>query len=278
LVAWLARARLPTRDPLALAALVALLAAGVHGVFDVALYGARTFPALGVVAGLAAATPMRPPLGLARRLRSTSRRRRVLAAILAIAAIAPWSGSIAAAWQTNLGAISQMRAELAHYDAERFDDPSLDEIRRSPVLDAAERRFERALEWRRYARAPLQRLTEIALARGHFAAACGWIGRAWDAGHRDTPTRLLHGDCLVASGRPEEASVLLAGLHWAASRLHGQAWYRYWSGGDWERAADAWDAVTRLEPRNRTAAHFRDQARELAHAQRGSDTSGVEGH
>ena len=52
---------------------------------------------------------------------------------------------VAAWWYANLGAVAQTRAELSQYDYNRFDNPSLDQIRQREDLSAAEAYFSRAL-------------------------------------------------------------------------------------------------------------------------------------
>ena len=68
----------------------------------------------------------------------------ILALVLGLA-LALRGRALLAAWQFNLGALAQARAELALYDAERAADPTLDEVRRRVDLAPAEARYEQAL-------------------------------------------------------------------------------------------------------------------------------------
>lgn len=53
---------------------------------------------------------------------------------------------------------------------------------------------------------------------------------------------------------------MVRGLKWAEVRLLGQAWSRYWEDKDYRRAADAWAAVSLINPDNKTAADSRIEA------------------
>ena len=59
---------------------------------------------------------------------------------------------------------------------------------------------------------------------------------------------------LVATGDVEGGVEIVRGVEGAEGRLDGQAWYRYWVGEDYRRAADAWRAVVLLNPDNERAA------------------------
>lgn len=74
------------------------------------------------------------------------------------------------------------------------------------------------------------------------------MATAWQGGRRDSVTRLLLGDALVALGHVEEAAETVRGLKWAKSRLDGQAWSRYWVRGQREQAYFAWKTASLLDP------------------------------
>ncbi len=69
---------------------------------------------------------------------------------------------------------------------------------------------------------------------------------------------------MVAQASVEEAAAVARGLEWAESRLNGQAWYRYWVSGGWQRAAYAWRAVLLLDPENAYAGGRIKRAEEKA--------------
>ena len=168
-------------------------------------------------------------------------------------------------WHANMGALEQSRVELAAYDPKKPIDPTLDEVRQSADLSAAEQSFARALELDAGNATARQRLAAIALSRGEYDAALAHTQAAWDAGHRDDATRLLYGDALAAAGRVEQSVRVVRGLEWAERRFMTRAWYRYWVNGDYRRAADAWGAALMLNPANTEAA--RQQAEALKRAE-----------
>jgi hypothetical protein len=172
--------------------------------------------------------------------------------------------TVSAAWEANLGALEQARVELSAYDQWHFDDPTLDEVRRSGDLEAPLANFARALRLEPGQVTASQRLAAIALARGDYAAARRVTDGSIAAGHRDPATLLLAGDALVATGEPEAAAAMVAGLPYAIARLQGQAWSRYERGGDWARAADAYAAVTMLDPTDAAASAAEERARRNA--------------
>lgn len=174
---------------------------------------------------------------------------------------------VAAAWYANLGAVHQTLDELRSYDYHHFDDPGLDQIRRQEDLSAAVAHFERALALDPGQVTARTRLAQIALARGEYEVALEHAEAAWEAGHRDRVTRLVLGDALVAQGRVEKAVEIVRGLERAETRLDGEAFYRYWLGEDWQRAAYAWRAVLRLDPENARVRQAVKRAEEKANEQ-----------
>jgi O-antigen ligase len=210
---------------------VGLIAAGLRGrKADASAARRRRWPAIGVAVGLGLVT------------------------------LAVFGRALTAAWYANRGTVAQTLVELRPYDYNHFDDPSLDQIRRREDLSAAEVSFNRALALDPGQVTARTRLAQIALARGEYDEALAHAQAAWDADHRDRVTRLLLGDALVAHGRIEEAADIVEGLARADERLEGQAWYRYWLGEDWRRAAYAWRAILILDPDNARARQRAEQA------------------
>ena len=64
----------------------------------------------------------------------------------------------------------------------------------------------------------------------------------------------------MAAGEVEAGIKVVRGLEWAEGRLDGQAWYRYWLGEDYRRAAHAWQAVATLDPENDRVEYWRAEA------------------
>jgi O-antigen ligase len=234
------------------ACLVSIVAMTVHGMFDNVLYGSRGVLILFTPYGIMmAATALAAREG-AHKGEQMRRQGAALAwlgppAVVIVALLAISLGRPAAAWHANLGAVAQTQAELQVYDPLHFDNPDLDQVRKQVDLADAQTRLERAARWPGHPTAR-RRLAAIALAQGDYERALALMQVAWDAGRRDAPTRLLYGDALVANGYVAEAARVIAGLAWAAPRLEGQAWSRYWVHEDWERAAYAYEAVALLQP------------------------------
>jgi O-antigen ligase len=187
-----------------------------------------------------------------------------LAVLIALGGV--WQRPLRGWWYANLGALEQSRAELRLYDPNHFDSPTLDQVRQRANLG-------RAIEWLQLAiqiepanPTARQRLAAIALSRGQYAAGLDHMQAVWDAGQRDTATRKLLSDALVASGRAPEGAQLVQGLVWADGRLAGQAWYRYWVNQDYARSASAWQAVVALKPGDVDAALAQAEAARQARA------------
>jgi O-antigen ligase len=242
------------------AGMAALVAMGVHGMLDVIFYLKPTMPLVGLVAAFA--VQLSPWKAGVEKAPVHAPRRWILLAcsLVAIVLAIIFARPMVAASYANLGALLQTRQELSAYNPDRFDNPSLDQLRRELNLDDALQAWQRALVFQPDNRTALQRLAQVALSRGEYAQALAYMQSAWDAGRRDQVTRLLYADALVANGSPEAGAELLAGIPWAAGRLYFQAWYRYWLAEDYPRAADAWKAVLFLEPGNAGAQHWLEAA------------------
>ncbi len=241
--------------------LVAFSAVILHGLVDVALYLERTLPVIGIVAGLLAAEY------LLTAPRTVSIRKRfyigVVLALLAGTAIF-WK-PLASSVQANLGAVIQTGLELRTYDPSHFDRPTLDQVRRSIELSSAQTKFQEAKALAANLTAA-QRLAEIALSRGEYAAALELIQPAWKTGAQDQVTRLVYGDALVANGQPKSAADVTRGLPWAQVRIKSQAFYRYDQLGDYQREVAAWQAATLLDPTDVQAANgLADAIHKLTH-------------
>ncbi|MEW5869577.1 MAG: O-antigen ligase family protein [Chloroflexota bacterium] len=245
------------------AALLALAGMAVQSSIDVLFYIERTLPLVGLALGYAWQAvrdeELDPEPVSARQRRGMSRLASYalaagLAALLALALI--FHRPLIAAWYANLGALEQARREMAVYDADHFDNPTLDQVRRQIDLSMPETYYHKALGWQPDNRTALLRLSQIALSRGEYERAWGWAQIAWQAGYRDEVTRLTFGDAAVANGEPQLAAPAVAGLTWAEGRLLLQAFYRYQSDQDIRRAADACRAVLLINPNNTQAANM----------------------
>lgn len=247
------------------AALAALLITFLHGLVDDALYGSRALLFLFVPLGLlravsqlapspeqGATAPIPHAIAALAPCLAPCLAPLLLTAVLILVIVGAWGGGsiiqgVRAAWQANLGAVAQARSELAVYDQRRFNELSVDAVRRQEDLTEAVAHFERALAQDRTNPTARQRLTMLMLARYEYDGALAMMQDAWDAGHRDRVTRLLYGDALVAAGRVDEAVEVVQGLQFARDRLLGQAWERYHQTGDREREAHAREAAAQIE-------------------------------
>ncbi len=248
------RLLLTARDPasrperlLAEAGLISLAVLLIHGLVDDVLYGSRGFLLLfipfAIVRGVF--TVMEVPK--ARAPRRAWMWAVVALGLLLVVGIVSWR-PLLAQWHASRGAMLQARTELALYEFEDRSGFIMDPIRQKEPLREPIAHFERAVALRPGNATARQRLVGIHLSRGEYEAAYAAISAAWDAGHRDSVTRLLLGDVLVAQGKIEEAVSVIYGLTWALPRMEGQAWGRYWVNEDWERAAHAWWATAMLDP------------------------------
>jgi hypothetical protein len=187
----------------------------------------------------------------------------VVVAAITIAVLVRLKPALATAY-ANAGALVQARVELGAYDPQRWDDPSIDEIRAQEDLGPAIAHFQHALAFDPGNRTARQRLAGIALSQSQYDAALAHGEAATAAGHRDSVTRMLLADALVATGYVERAAGTIRGLEGTESRLLAQAWFRYWATGDYRRAADAWRTVLLLDPENVQATRWLAQAEERA--------------
>jgi len=256
--------------PYAWAGLAALVISLVHGMVDVIFTFTRLMPLAGLVLGFAwlgTQSVQVIPANRPAELQSVSALRRFWPALAGLSLLAvvwwgkPLYNQVASAWYANLGALNQSLLELSRYDPAHFDRPTLDRIRQELDLRAVEAAFAQALRYNPHNLTARQRLTQIALSRGEYAAAEATIGKAWHHGELDTVTRLLYGDALTAQGKTAQAAAVIRGLTWARGRLLFQAFYRYWVSQDFVRSVLACDTVLRLNPDDQTAADLLAQAR-----------------
>jgi hypothetical protein len=250
------------------AGLAAVSAVFLHGLVDVVFYVSRTLPVIGLVIGLAWWVNALPDS-----TRQPSERRFLirqtqgllsasLVFLLVIAALVLFYKPARAAWQANLGALRQSHFELSEYEPANFARRSIDDLRKeaSEPLIQAETSYQVSLEIDPANRTALQRLASMAFSRNEYAESLSYAQALWQAGHRDPTSRLLLGEALTADGQIAQAAEVLSGVTWAEYRLMGTAWYRYWLGGDAQRAANAWAVVLLLNPGNQDAARWVKEA------------------
>jgi tetratricopeptide (TPR) repeat protein len=251
--AWDALSRVDVRA-CAYAGLFSLTAVALHGLFDVVFYIERTLPLIGLALGFAWYASSYSQVG---EIAPVINRRYVWIGgiILAVLLLSGFffNQEILSAWNSNMGAINQTRAELAYYDPGNFKEVTIDQIRRSTDLSQAENGFNKALNYNRSSATALHRLTQIEMSRRKFNLALQHMQTAWDSGHRDDVTRLLYSDALVADGQLSPAADVVRNVPQAEGRLMYQTWYRYRQDQDYQRAVYAWQTVLLLNPDNADA-------------------------
>jgi O-antigen ligase len=251
-----------TQSILGWAGFVGVLAITVHGLVDVVFYGQRTVPLVGLILGFAYLA--RPPSDATVSERLGHHRRKVQMSLavtgVCLVLVGLFYRPLISAFYANLGAIEQTRRELSNYDPDHFQNDTLDQVRERLSLGSAQDALRRSLDWNPNNRVALLRLGEIALSRGDASSAQSTLKAAWDYGYRDSRTRLLYGDLLVMQGQVQRAASVQQGVAWAVERMGGQAWYRYWVNKDYRRARDAWQTVLLLDPSNKDAGYWVDQA------------------
>lgn len=234
----------------------------LHGLVDDIQYGSRVFMALpfGLILAASHIAPQQSHSEDVVSKRTAVRRwLPVVAGLVLLLLGFTYRGPLAAQFYASLGAVEQSRVELGSYDQANFDERPMEQVRREENLDRAIALLERA---RRIAPAQVtarQRLATILLARGQYDQAREQMEPVWSAGHRDSVTRLLLGDALVATGDVERAAETIRGLTWAHSRLLGQGW-AYYVDERWQQAHDAWQTALLLDPDDEHSQYWRAEA------------------
>ena len=260
---WRALSRKPI-PMLGIAGLFGLISMFIHGMIDVVFYIERTLPLVGFALGYAwLAAPMTEA-----DLAGTSRSKQtgqilVLAACVALAlSFFVYRNSFLSTLYANLGALSQTRAELSAYDPSNFGKVSVDQTRQAIDYSSITEHFETALSFDPLNQTALQRLSLIALSRGEYTDPWEAMQVAWDGNQRDITTQLLYADAAIASGFPEKAAAALQDNPWGEMHLMGNAWSRYWTREDFQRAYYSYQAVLLLNPANTDAQNQAAAARE----------------
>lgn len=153
------------------------------------------------------------------------------APILAIAALFLWPGSFAA-FQANLGTVSQTRAELAVY--EWPDWPIQDELRRSEIIDLSEAigHYQNALRLDPDNTTAHRRLGQIALSFGDYESAQAHLEKAFAVSPNQRATRQLLGEVYAINGDIEQAVALWRPINIRQSQLQLRYWWHSHIGAD----------------------------------------------
>jgi tetratricopeptide (TPR) repeat protein len=221
-------------SPLRWAALAALVTLAVRGCVDADLYTTPTAAALCLPIGLALALPARAKAaGRPRRARTLGL---APAAGLAAIALVIWlQPSAQAAWQADLGAVAQSRAELGVYSWPAW--PIQDAVRRSTAIDLnpAVGHYLAALADDPANFTANRRLGQIALSLGRYTAARTYLEAAYRVAPDDRATRQLLGESYAVAGDIAQAAGLWRTIDVSQGQLDArQFWYE--SIGDTLRA------------------------------------------
>ncbi len=232
-----------------LAAAAALVALVVHGTVDAGLYVSRLAPVLFLPLGFAWAgyrgaeaksrsdeDPIRVhtctcaeaqrrckcPPSSASYFRASYF---VLTLTLALALTLALLPGTRAAFQANMGAVAQGRAELGVYEWPKW--PIQDALRRSAEVDLAPAvaRFEAALALNPANVTANRRLGQIALSRGEEAAARQHLEAAAAAAPDQHATRLLLGESYAIAGEIDRAAALWRGLDLSQGQIPLREWW-----------------------------------------------------
>lgn len=216
------------------AALIALGVILLHGLGDDAFYGygGQAAPLLFVPLALLAGPEKKPasgPIPSAPRLSRYPVQWIAGCSIVAAIALATWQvPKLQAAFQANLGALFQTRAELVDYHWP--DWPLQDVRRRSPHVDLAPAiaHYDAALALDPDNASANRRMGQIELSWGQYEAACRHLQAAYRVAPNQRANRQLLGECYALAGEIESATALWQTVDLSQSQLVlRQWWYEY---------------------------------------------------
>lgn len=214
-------------SPWRMAALISLAVILLHGLVDDPFYGyggvglPLIFIPLGLlVRRLEPAVPVAPE-------RTQRQPAMVIWAMAAIAlALTIVTPAGRAAFEANLGAMIQTRAELSMYDWPTV--PIQDALRRSDVAGSVDAmaHYQQALALDSSNVAANRRLAQIELAHADYEAACLHMTTAYARNPHQRATRQFLGECKALDDRPEEAMALWLTIDLEQDQLDiRQYWY-----------------------------------------------------
>jgi hypothetical protein len=194
----------------------------IHGLVDDPFYGSRGVVLLFVPLAVLAREDLRVSP-------EPAKSRKAFAAVLALgvtmllaAALLP---PVRAAFQANLGALAQTRAELSVYRWPEW--PIQDALRRSPDvgLGPAIARYRAALALNPANAAANRRLGQIELSRGEYEAARVHLEAAYAVAPEQRATRQMLGEVYAIGGDPVRAASLWEGLDLSAGQVPARVWW-----------------------------------------------------
>jgi tetratricopeptide (TPR) repeat protein len=214
--------------PLTIAAAAAFAALLIHGIVDAGLYASRLAPVIFLPIGFALAAGAEDKVEAEAEVGALAARPYLstltfaLSSTLALTLALTLLPAARAAFQANLGALAQTRAELSVYRWPVY--PIQDALRRQapgsppPVnLGPAIARYRAALALDPDNAAANRRLGQIELSQGDYIAAQTRLEAAYHAAPDQRATRQLLGESYAIAGRTAEAAALWAtvgGMDW----------------------------------------------------------------
>jgi O-antigen ligase len=206
-----------------------------HGLLDFELYASKFVPLLFLpfgISGAFAGLQTAPKPAYAQGVQAPGRRLLVTivtgVALIAAASFLMTRSFAQAAFQANLGAVAQTRAELSVYHWPEW--AIQDQVRRNGMVSLAPAisRYDRALTLDPGSVTAHRRLGQIALSLGDYAAAQYHLEAAYAHAPQQRATRQLLGEVYAINGEPEEAARLWQSI----DNIHGQLevrrwWYQY---------------------------------------------------
>lgn len=218
-----------SRKRLVQAALAALIVIVVHGLVDDAFYGSRGVLLLFAPFALLTRADAESQPARAERRRLALRRAGIISAAALFLALLPQTR---AAFQANLGALSQTQAELSVYRWPAW--PIQDALRRAmpgatsqpPVnLTAALARYRRALTLDPHNVTANRRLGQIELSLGNYDAARDHLEAAYAAAPAQRATRQLLAESYAIEGDVARARAILQTIDVSQGQVAARVWW-----------------------------------------------------
>lgn len=218
-------------DLLLEAAVVSALVTGIHALLDDVPYGSRAMLLFFVPVGVVVAQFP----GRLTKLDRVTLAVAVPVGVIALSLLALiWQQPLVAAWQADLGAVNQAKAELAGYLEKGFD---LYQARQEGGSSQATNHLEQALVLEPAQPAANLRLGLTWLGQGQYEAAIPLLEWAFQAQPGRQAARQALAEAYLAVGRLEESAALWDGVDEAEAKLK-QLCRGYGARGDEARAAN----------------------------------------
>ena len=217
----------------------------VHGLVDAGLYVSKLAPLVFLPIGVAwAASATARPRERQRWQHAAAGLALATVPLLLVLALFAWPGA-RGAFQANLGAVTQTKAELSQYRWPEW--PIQDALRRSSQIDLAPaiQRYSAALAADPNNVTAHRRLGQIALSQGDWVGAQRHLEAALRLAPEQNATRMLLGEVYAMTGDPTAAAALLRTVDAGAGQLDGRAWWISQVTGPQEQAWYA-EARTRM--------------------------------